>query len=40
VPVWDDGRTEYPRRVSMGKKGRKRRARKKKNANHGNRPNA
>lgn len=38
--VWDDGPTEYRGGFGMGKKGRKRRARKKKNANHGNRPNA
>jgi hypothetical protein len=34
------GRTHRRRRSDMGKTGRKRRARKKKSANHGKRPNA
>jgi hypothetical protein len=36
---WTD-RTSQSRRDQMGKTGRKRRARKKKSANHGKRPNA
>jgi hypothetical protein len=34
------GRTRFDQEDTMGKTGRKRRARKKKGANHGKRPNA
>ncbi len=34
------GRHRFPEEITMGKTGRKRRARKKKGANHGKRPNA
>jgi hypothetical protein len=40
-PSWESGGSlETSRRNTMGKTGRKRRARKKKGANHGKRPNA
>jgi hypothetical protein len=40
-PGWEDGRsTRLSRRTAMGKTGNKRRARKKKKANHGKRPNS
>ena len=42
--LWEDGcctdRTQPTKEGDMGKTGRKRRARKKKGANHGKRPNA
>ena len=37
--LWDDGPSR-PRRTVMAKKARRKRARKKKAANHGKRPNA
>nr|WP_281174260.1 hypothetical protein [Nocardioides aequoreus] len=40
VATWDHGRRPSTQEDPMGKTGRKRRARKKKGANHGKRPNA